>query len=249
MAAPDRVLVSDLFVRTEHPITLRALSVVLRFARTKPLGAFGALILVVVVLVGVFSPWLVGDPNAATLSDALTGPSASHWFGTDHNGRDVFARLVFGCQVTAMVGIGTVILVTALSLLVGVTSGYFGGRFDFFIQRLVDVWLSFPAIFLILTLVAVLKTTSSDGFFGLGHFGSNVAQHFQAFAHGDKLGGGVIAVGGKVRQFLGRQFRAELCARQRHDGRGVGLGPQLDLAFQPGLKVQHISVNLLGQFR
>lgn len=168
MAAADTTLVGDLYLRLERPTRTRVFQAVLRFMRRKPLGAFGAFILITVVLVGVFSPWLAGDPNKAYLSDALAGPSSSHWFGADHNGRDIFDRIVFGSQVTAMVGIGTVILVSVLSLLVGVTSGYFGGRFDFIIQRFVDVWLSFPAIFLILTLVAVLKTTSSDGFFGLG---------------------------------------------------------------------------------
>ncbi len=168
MATLDTALAGDFFFRGERRLTARAISAVLHFIRIKPLGAFGAFILVMVVVVGVFSPWIADDPNAATLSDALTGPGARHWFGADHNGRDIFDRIVFGCQVTAMVGIGTVILVTALSLAVGVTSGYFGGKLDFFVQRLVDVWLSFPAIFLILTLVAVLKTTNSEGFFGLG---------------------------------------------------------------------------------
>ncbi|MCC7362910.1 MAG: ABC transporter permease [Dehalococcoidia bacterium] len=176
VATSDRV--GDIYLRPERPAVLRALSVILQFARRKPLGAFGAFILVAVVLCGAFSPWIAGDPEQATLSDALAGPSADHWFGADHNGRDIFDRIVFGCQVTALVGLGTVVLVTILSLLVGVTSGYFGGKFDFLVQRLVDVWLSFPAIFLILTMVAVLKTTSSGGFFGLGRgpdFGPNPA--------------------------------------------------------------------------
>jgi peptide/nickel transport system permease protein len=80
----------------------------------------------------------------------------------------MFSRIVYGCQVTALVGLGTVILVAALSLTVGVASGYFGGKVDFIVQRLVDIWLSFPAIFLILTLVAVLQSGSGGGFFGLG---------------------------------------------------------------------------------
>lgn len=149
-------------------LSCRSVKAITQFMRRKPLGAFGAFILLTVLLVGAFSPWLVGDPNAAVLTDTLQGPSSDHWFGTDANGRDIFARIVFGCQITAIVGVGTVILVSVLSLVVGVTSGYFGGRFDFFVQRLVDIWMSFPAIFLILTLVAVLTTTSGNGFFGLG---------------------------------------------------------------------------------
>ena len=67
-----------------------------------------------------------------------------------------------------MVGLGTVALVIVIALVVGMLSGYFGGKLDFIVQRLVDIWLSFPAIFLILTLIAVLKTSSGDGFLGLG---------------------------------------------------------------------------------
>ena len=158
----------DFYLRPEKPLATRFVHAIGSFIVKKPLGAFGGLILIVVIFVGIFSPWMAGDPQAVSLSDTLVGPSKDHWFGTDYNGRDIYTRIVFGCQVTAMVGIGTVILVTFLSLLVGVSSGYFGGKFDFFVQRLVDIWLSFPAIFLILTLVAVLKTSSSDGFFGLG---------------------------------------------------------------------------------
>lgn len=158
----------EFYLRPEAPLPTRVLRALGSFVVKKPLGAFGALILIIVVVVGICSPWMAGDPNAVDLSNTLVGPSSSHWFGTDYNGRDTYARIVFGCQVTAMVGLGTVILVSILSLLVGVSSGYFGGKFDFLVQRLVDIWLSFPAIFLILTLVAVLKTSSSNGFFGLG---------------------------------------------------------------------------------
>ncbi|MBA4181458.1 MAG: ABC transporter permease [Anaerolinea sp.] len=168
MAVAETIGLQDFYRAGDRPLPVRALRAVLGFIRAKPLGAFGALILILVVGVGIFSPWIADDPTTVHLSDALTGPSSKYWFGTDHNGRDVFSRIVYGCQITALVGIGTVILVTFLSLIVGLPSGYFGGRYDFFLQRLVDIWLSFPAIFLILTLVAVLQTSSGSGFFGLG---------------------------------------------------------------------------------
>ncbi len=161
-------LLPEFYLPAERPFANRFFGAIGSFIVRKPLGAFGAVILLAVVFVGAFSPWLAGDPQTVHLSDTLVGPSSTYWFGTDYNGRDIYSRIVFGCQITAMVGLGTVVLVTALSLLVGVSSGYFGGRFDFLTQRLVDIWLSFPAIFLILTLVAMLDTSSSDGFFGLG---------------------------------------------------------------------------------
>ncbi|MCK9518030.1 MAG: ABC transporter permease, partial [Dehalococcoidia bacterium] len=178
MATLDTYL-GDYLPTQAHSAPVRTLNGAGRFVRTKPLGAFGALMLVLIVVVGVFSPWIAPDSlGEAHFSDSLEGPfaersapdSGRYWFGTDQNGRDIYSRIVYGCQVTALVGVGTVLLVSLLSLLVGVSSGYFGGRFDFLVQRVVDVWLSFPAIFLILTLVAVLNpgTNTGGGFFGLG---------------------------------------------------------------------------------
>lgn len=139
------------------------------FVRAKPLGAFGGVMLVLIIVLGAFSPAIAPyNLNQVKLTNALEGPSSAHWFGTDPNGGDILSNILYGSQVTALVGLGTVVLVGVLSVVVGVTSGYFGGRFDFFVQRLVDIWLSFPAIFLILTLVAVLRTTGDAGFFGLG---------------------------------------------------------------------------------
>jgi peptide/nickel transport system permease protein len=173
MATAEGILTAQVQLGRDRSV-LRALGAVIKFARSKPLGAFGAVMLALIIVVGIFSPVIAPyDLNQISLVDALNGPTSDHWFGTDPNGGDLFSNILYGCQVTAMVGIGTVILVGVISLLVGVTSGYFGGRFDFFIQRLVDIWLSFPAIFLILTLVAVLRTTGDFGFFGLGR-GPNV---------------------------------------------------------------------------
>lgn len=168
MAAADTTL-SDFRARPTPSFPTRVVRGSWRFAKAKPMGAFGAAMLIGIILVGIFSPWIAKDGlGVVHLQDALQGPSSRYWFGTDPNGGDIFSRIVYGCQVTALVGIGTVILVGFLSLMVGVSSGFFGGKIDFFIQRLVDVWMSFPAIFLILTLVSVLGTTTSLGFFGLG---------------------------------------------------------------------------------
>jgi peptide/nickel transport system permease protein len=160
----------DQFFRPALPLPQRMALGTLRFITRKPLGAFGALMLILIIVIGVFSPWIAHDPlTAQHLSDSVQGPSSKYWFGTDENGRDLYSRMVFACQVTALVGIGVVIFVTIISLVVGVSSGYFGGKLDFIVQRVVDIWLSFPAIFLILTLLAVLSVRpGTTGFFGLG---------------------------------------------------------------------------------
>lgn len=180
MAAAETLAGGSYFPTREAPRAVKWYRSSLRFVRSKPLGAFGAAMLIIIVVVAIFSPWIISwygyRHDSVDLSSVLEGPSADHWFGTDENGRDLFARIVMGCQITALVGFGTVLLVGLLSLLVGVTSGYFGRRTDFIMQRLVDVWMSFPAIFLILALLAVLGTTGNRGILGLGRgpdFGPN----------------------------------------------------------------------------
>lgn len=149
-------------------LVVRALSATWWFARHKPLGAFGALVLVAVVLVAVFSPWIARFPiTEAHFGDRLVGPNGTYWFGTDDVGRDYFSRVVIGTQVTVLAGLGTVFLSAVISLVVGGLSGYIGGKFDMLMQRLVDVWVALPPIFLLLTFVAVLGS-GGDGFLGLG---------------------------------------------------------------------------------
>jgi peptide/nickel transport system permease protein len=169
VTASQQVLAPNIGMAREQAPPRRLLTAVWGFAARKPLGAFGGFLLLIVIVVAVFSPWIAPYDHAqADLGAALEGPSSRHWLGADHNGRDILSRIVYGCQVTALVGLGTVLLVALLSLLVGVTSGYFGGTLDILFQRFVDIWLSFPAIFLLLTLVAILQSGSGGGFLGLG---------------------------------------------------------------------------------
>jgi len=169
MATVDTAISSQFEDPRSRPWIVRVGSVSKRFIRRKPLGAFGAFMLILMLLVAIFSPWLAKDGlREAHVGDQLTGPSAKYWLGTDSIGQDIYSRIIYGAQISALVGVGTVMLVGFLSISVGMTSGYFGGKTDFILQRFVDVWLSFPAIFLILTLVAVLQTAGDFGFMGLG---------------------------------------------------------------------------------
>ncbi|MCH7484250.1 MAG: ABC transporter permease, partial [Chloroflexi bacterium] len=115
------------------------------FIRRKPLGAFGALVLIFVLTIALFSPWIAqfgySEPH---FPDKLLSPNSTYWFGTDNLGRDVFTRVVIGSQITILVGIGTVALAAVLSVLVGGVSGYFGGRVDMVVQRFVDIWVALP---------------------------------------------------------------------------------------------------------
>ena len=83
-------------------------------------------------------------------------PSAAHWLGTDNLSRDMWSRIVYGARVSVTVGVATVGLAVLLATAVGVSSGYFGGAYDLLVQRVVDAWLSFPYLVIVLSVMAVL---------------------------------------------------------------------------------------------
>jgi peptide/nickel transport system permease protein len=120
------------------------------------LAIFGLSILVFFVLVAIFAPVIAPyNPNEIIESETLP-PSFKHPFGTDDLGRDVFSRAVYGARISLTVGLVAVSISILIGTLMGSTAGYFGGLADSFIMRFVDVMLSFPSIFLILAIQAML---------------------------------------------------------------------------------------------
>jgi peptide/nickel transport system permease protein len=83
-------------------------------------------------------------------------PSAAHWLGTDNLSRDMWSRIVYGARVSVTVGFATIALAIVVATAIGVSSAYFGGAWDLLIQRVVDAWLSFPYLVIILSVMAVL---------------------------------------------------------------------------------------------
>ncbi len=124
------------------------------------LAVIGLVVLVIVILSALLAPWLSPhDPNFQTLRERLQPPSGEFWLGTDHLGRDIFSRLLYAGRISLFVGfsamLGSVIIGTAI----GAVAGYFGGRVDGLLMRLVDIVISFPSIFLLIALVAILEPT------------------------------------------------------------------------------------------
>jgi peptide/nickel transport system permease protein len=117
----------------------------------------GLAILAVLVIAALAAPLLTThDPFAQDLSRRLTPPSAAHWFGTDDLGRDIYSRVVHGSRITLYIATLAALIAGPLGLIVGAASGYFGGWTDIVLMRLVDVFLSFPALILALAFVAAL---------------------------------------------------------------------------------------------
>jgi peptide/nickel transport system permease protein len=127
------------------------------FARRRSLGAVGAVVVLIMIVVAIFAgPLAPYDPLAVDFGAMLTKPNAAHWLGSDAFGRDVLSRLIYGSRTALLVGFGAALLGATLGAVLGVGSAYFGGRVDLYLQRLMDVFLSFPLIILALALVAIL---------------------------------------------------------------------------------------------
>jgi peptide/nickel transport system permease protein len=117
----------------------------------------GAVIVLVTVLAAVFGPWLAPyDPTSQELALRLEGPTGAHWFGLDELGRDIFARVLSGARISLLVGLVVVSVSSAIGIVLGSVAGYFGGRIDEAISRIVDILLAFPGLLLAIALVAVL---------------------------------------------------------------------------------------------
>jgi peptide/nickel transport system permease protein len=128
-----------------------------KFARTKPLGMAGALVILAMAFLAVFAELLAPyDPYAPDYAAQFARPSAEHWFGTDEFGRDVLTRIMYGARIALFVGFSASFMGCTLGGLLGVTSAYAGGKVDLFLERVMDVLLAFPLLILALAIASVL---------------------------------------------------------------------------------------------
>ena len=132
----------------------------LYYLRSKPLGTIGFSIVLLMILTAIFAPLIAPHTYQEQNYEAVrVSPSLEFPFGTDQFGRDIFSRVVYGAQISMMVGFLAVIAGTGAGAIVGLISGYFMGKTDHIVQRLVDMWMSFPDLILALTIVAVFGNT------------------------------------------------------------------------------------------
>lgn len=118
----------------------------------------GASIVLFFIIVAIFAPFIATyDPSATNLKGTFLPPSSKHFFGTDDIGRDVFSRVVYGSRVSLFVGFIAVGISLIIGVVLGLASGYYGGKVDSIIMRFTDIMLSFPSFFLILAVIAFLK--------------------------------------------------------------------------------------------
>jgi peptide/nickel transport system permease protein len=128
--------------------------------RRKPLGTVGGAIVLVMLAAAVLADVIVPYGYAQTsLRERFIAMNAQHWLGTDQLGRDLLTRLIYGARISLYVGFGAVALGSGLATLIGMASGYFGGRFDLWLQRGVDAWMAFPPLLLLMTIMSLLGPT------------------------------------------------------------------------------------------
>ena len=129
----------------------------IRLVKEKPLGTFGGLIILILIVVAIFADVLTPYPyDKPNLVDRLQGSSARHLLGTDQFGRDLLSRLIVGARISLVVGLAATTLNVLVALLVGGTSGFLGGKVDLVVQRFVDAWMAFPALLILLTTMSIV---------------------------------------------------------------------------------------------
>jgi peptide/nickel transport system permease protein len=152
-ATPDGLALGAApILRRSRPV---ALDLTYRLFRDKPLGAFGLVTVLIMIVMALFAP-LIANHSPSEIGVPLHRPTREFFFGTDSLGRDVYSRVVYGARVSVAVGFGAISVSILLSTLLGMVSGYAGGLFDTVTQRVVDALMSFPWLVLLLTLVAVV---------------------------------------------------------------------------------------------
>ncbi|WP_420837699.1 oligopeptide ABC transporter permease [Bacillus mesophilum] len=142
----------------EKPDTLTKIFI-RKFMKNR-LAVIGAIFLLAIVLISILAPIISPHPyDQQNLLAKLQPPSADYWLGTDRYGRDIFTRLIYGGRVSLLVAFGSVLGAIIIGITVGALAGYFGGIVDAILMRFVDVIISIPSIFLLITIVTIFGSS------------------------------------------------------------------------------------------
>jgi peptide/nickel transport system permease protein len=143
----------------EIPLRASRAAVLWSFCRRNPLGAAGALVVIVMLVMAMGAEILTPyDPTANDFGAMLSPPDREHWLGTDQFGRDLLARIIYGARTALLVGFVSASVGATVGLVLGVASAYFAGWFDLAFQRFMDVLMAFPLIIMALAVVAIFGT-------------------------------------------------------------------------------------------
>lgn len=160
-------LTADLPTSATHARIVAFVGMLRRFLRN-PANLFGVAILLVAILGAIFAPvFATHAPYAQNLQEALLPPSSAHWLGTDELGRDLYSRVLYGARITLTIALIVSVIAAPIGLIVGCVAGYFGGRTDMVLSRIIDIFLSFPSLVLALAFVAALGPSLENAVFAI----------------------------------------------------------------------------------
>ena len=134
----------------------RVLEVFKRLVKEKPLGTVGLVITVILLFTGIFADWLAPYGMNEMTGNFLVPPSAGHLLGTDNISRDLLTRIIYGARVSVIVGLCASGLCQLVATLIGMVSGYVGGKFDLFVQRFIDAVFCFPSLILVMVISSMV---------------------------------------------------------------------------------------------
>ena len=128
----------------------------IRLVKEKPLGTVSGIIILILIFVAIFddvlAPYSFLEVHPR---DMLQGPSSQYLLGTDQLGRDFLSRIIIGARLSIFVGLSATAVNVVVAVLIGGTSGFFGGKLDLVMQRLVDAWIAFPGLLILLTIMSI----------------------------------------------------------------------------------------------
>lgn len=145
-------------------------SVLYRLKKNK-LAMFGLFLLLAMITIAICADFIAdydGRVIGQNIKERLNPPSASHWFGTDHFGRDIFARIVHGSRISLSLSIVAMVFAVAAGAIIGAIAGYYGGKTDDIIMRFMDILLSIPPMLMSISIVAALGQSMVNLLIALG---------------------------------------------------------------------------------
>jgi peptide/nickel transport system permease protein len=133
-----------------------------------PIGIAGAAIIALTILVALAAPWLAPTDPTSQAAKRLLAPSLSHLMGTDELGRDTFSRIIFGARASLQVGIVSVLLALITGTSMGIAAGFFRGRVDDVLMRIVDILFAFPGLVLAIVIAGLLGPSRTNAMIAIG---------------------------------------------------------------------------------
>ncbi len=137
--------------------------------KNNPMTLIGLSVLGFIILLSLLAPLITSyEPNTINIIDRFQGPTMKHWFGTDEVGRDIFTRILYGARLSLGIGIITVVAAGVCGTIIGTVSGYFGGKIDQIIMRVMDIVLAFPTLILAMAMAAALGPSLENAMIAIG---------------------------------------------------------------------------------